>query len=70
MVSNTVNLGPINLPGSSGLWVGVALFGGIMVSGTKAAPIAFGLLSVALIYQLQQLFSGTPTNTASGGTSG
>ena len=63
------NTGPLNLPGSQGLWVGVALVGGISVSGTRVAPVAFGLLSVALIYQLQQLLSGNKTSstTSSGG---
>lgn len=43
---------------NSGLWIGVGLVGGIALSGTKAAPLVFGILSVGLIYQLQQLLSG------------
>lgn len=47
------NVGP-----DSGLWVGVALVGGIALSGTRAAPIVAGILGVALIYQLQLLLQG------------
>lgn len=46
------------LAADSGLWVGVALFGGIMLSGTRVAPLVAGLLGVALIVQLQGLLSG------------
>lgn len=42
----------------SGLWVGVALIGGMMLSGTRAAPVVAGLLGVGLIYQLQLLLQG------------
>ena len=44
--------------GNSGLFVGVALIGGILLSGTPAAPLALGILSVGLIYQLQLLLQG------------
>ena len=46
------------LSADSGLWVGVALFGGIMLSGTRAAPLVTGILAVGLIYQLQNLLQG------------
>lgn len=51
--------GPLGaLSPTSGVWVGIALFGGIMLSGTRAAPVVTGILAVALIYQLQNLLQG------------
>jgi hypothetical protein len=50
--------------GSSGIYVGIATIGAILVSGTQFAPIAAGLLGVALIFQLQGIISGGGTSTA------
>jgi hypothetical protein len=55
---------PQTLASSSGLWVGAALLGGILVSGTRVAPIAFGILTIGLIYQLNAMLSGTPVPNA------
>lgn len=42
----------------SGLYILGACAAGIAFSGTKAAPVIFGLLTVALIYQLTNLLEG------------
>lgn len=55
--SNTTPLSTIGNP-NSGFWIGVALFAGIGLSGTQVSPLIFGLLSVGLIYQLNQLLQG------------
>ncbi len=43
---------------NSGWYVMGACAVGIMFSGTKAAPVIFGILTVALIYQLTNLLEG------------
>lgn len=42
----------------NGWWVLVGCFGGILVSGTRIAPLATGILAIALIYQLNLLLQG------------
>ena len=45
-------------PYSSGWYVFGALVTGILLAGTRAAPVAAGILGVALIYQLNLLLEG------------
>lgn len=42
----------------SGWWVAVAGFTGIAVADTVVGPLALGVLSVALIYQLGLMLQG------------
>ena len=43
---------------TSGYWVSIACVGGIMLSNTPVAPIALGILLVALIVQTNLLLQG------------
>lgn len=43
---------------TAGIYVAIATIGGILVSGTQLAPIACGLLGVALIFQIQGILTG------------
>jgi hypothetical protein len=43
---------------TTGWWVFFGLGFGVLLSGTEFAPLALGLLSVALIYQISQLAQG------------
>jgi len=59
----TLNLtGPATSPSTfkmtDGWYVAIACIGGVMVADTKVGPIAFGILTLALIYQLTLLLQG------------
>jgi hypothetical protein len=43
---------------TDGWYVFIACIGGVLVADTRAGPLAFGILTVALIYQLQLLLRG------------
>jgi hypothetical protein len=43
---------------TDGWYVAIACIGGVMVADTKVGPIAFGILTLALIYQLTLLLQG------------
>lgn len=45
----------IKTPVTSGWWVVVGMTGAILLSGTAVAPIALGIMSIALIYQTSLL---------------
>lgn len=46
---------PSNFHLTDGWYVAIACIGGTLVADTKFGPIAFGILSIALIYQLNLL---------------
>lgn len=56
--------GPYQIPGighhlSNGWWVAIGCVGAIFASGFPiVGTFAFGIISLALIYQLDQLFKG------------
>lgn len=43
---------------TSGWYVFIAITGGVMLGGTPLAPVVFGVLSLALIYQTSLLLEG------------
>jgi hypothetical protein len=47
---------PFGLTGGWYVFFGVGA--GVIASGTKAAPLVLGILSIALLYQLSQLVEG------------
>jgi hypothetical protein len=49
-------------------YICIACLGGIFFSGTKAAPIIFGLNGIALIYQLDKLLQPGKSTTANQAT--
>jgi len=54
---------PIHIPGiktplTGGWWIFIGVFGAILISGTPLAPLALGIMSVALLYQVEQLIKG------------
>lgn len=43
---------------TDGWYVAIACIGSVMVADTKAGPVAFGILTIALIFQLTLLLQG------------
>jgi hypothetical protein len=43
---------------TTGWYVFFGVGGGVLLSGTKVAPIVLGILSSALLYQISQLIEG------------
>ena len=43
---------------TDGWYVAIACVSGVMVANTRIGPIAFGILTVALIFQLNLLLQG------------
>ena len=58
----TIGAAPSNPTGSfymtDGWYVAIACAGSIMVANTRFGPIAYGILTVAMIYQLTLLLQG------------
>jgi hypothetical protein len=49
---------PHNFQWTDGWYLTIACVGSVMVANTKVGPLAFGILTVALIYQLNLLLQG------------
>lgn len=43
---------------TDGWYVAIACIGGVMVANTRFGPVAFGILTLALIFQLTLLLEG------------
>lgn len=51
-------IAPTSSAKSSGWYIFIGCSVGLILSNTKAAPIALGILGIALIYQLNNLLLG------------
>ena len=60
--SSTTTTGPATSTGNfhmtDGWYVALACIGSVMVADTRVGPIAFGILTLAFIYQLTLLLEG------------
>lgn len=56
--STGVVTGPSAFKFTTGWYVFFGVAGGVLVSGTRVAPVALGILTVALLFQITQLIEG------------